>query len=136
MRRLIVAILSTAFSLAATTYLIHGFSVTPGLKSYLTASIILLLLNTLLLPLIKLLLLPVNLLTLGLFRWIANVIVLYFFDLVSSSVSISAYQFTGFNSSFLALPPVELSFFWTLVLSSFSLSVCYSFISGLLKAEE
>ena len=136
MRRLTVAIISTAGSLFATAYLIHGFTVNPSLQGYLIASIVLLLLNSLLLPLVKILLLPINLLTLGLFRWVANVIVLYFFDLISSSVNITAYNFAGFTSTLLAIPAGDLSFFWTLILSSFSLSIFYSLISGLLKADE
>lgn len=136
MRKLIVAILATAASLFATSYLIKGFVVNPTASSYLVAAIVLLIMNGLLLPLIKLLMLPINLLTLGLFRWLANVFVIYLFDLLYGGVQISAYDFTGFSTSLIAFPPGHISLFWTLVLSSLTFSLSYNLISGLLRSDE
>lgn len=135
MRQIIVKVLSSALALAAAAYLIQGFTVTPTWQSYLLGSILYLLTSSLIGPLIKLLLLPLNLLTLGLFRWVASVIVLYLFDLLYTGVNIHAYDFGGFRSSLLALPPGHVTLFWTLVLSSLVMSLAYSLLTSLFSSE-
>lgn len=135
MRKLIVNILATSASLFATAYLIAGFHVNPTWDSYLVAAIVFILLNAIVAPLIKLLLLPINLLTLGLFRWVTNVLVLYIFDVIYQGVSISAYDFPGYSGSVFALPAGHVSMFWTLVLSSLTISLTYGIISSLFRSE-
>ena len=135
MKRLLVRILGTALSFYAVSALVAGFHITPSWTAYLIASFVFVVLNWIVSPIVKLLLLPINLLTLGLFRWVASVIVLYVFDLVYSGITISAYNFTGYNSGLISLPPLHLSLFWTLVASSFVMSVTYSIFSTLLNTE-
>lgn len=135
MKRLLIRILGTALSFYAVSYLVAGFHITPTWSAYLVASIVFVVMNWIVSPIVKLLLLPINLLTLGLFRWVASVIVLYVFDLIYSGITISAYNFTGYSSGLLSLPPLHLSLFWVLVVSSFVMSVTYSLFSTLLITE-
>ncbi len=135
MKKLIVNIFSTSLALLTTSYLIQGFQVGPSWQAYLLASVIFIILNAFVAPLIKLLLLPINLLTLGLFRWVSNVLVLYIFDVLYTGVTISGYDFGGYTSNIIALPPGHLSLFWTLVLSSLTISLTYGIISSLLHSE-
>lgn len=135
MRSLIIRVLGTALSFFVTSYLIAGFQIEPSWQAYLIASLVFVILNAVVGPLVKLLLLPINLLTLGLFRWLSSVIVLYLFDLLYTGISISAYRFSGFTSGLLSLPPLDLSLFWALVLSSFTISLTYSLFSSLLSSE-
>lgn len=135
MRKLLVRILGTALSFYAVSYLVAGFRIEPTWSAYLIASVIFVVLNAVVSPMVKLLLLPINLLTLGLFRWLASVIVLYIFDLVYSGISISAYDFPGLESGFISLPPMHITLFWTLVISSFVISITYSLLSTLLISE-
>lgn len=135
MRQLLVRILGTSLSFYVATLLVQGFQLTATWESYLIAAVIFTLLNWVVLPLIKLLLLPINLLTLGIFRWIAHVIILYIFDVIYDGITISAYTFPGFSSSLISLPPGNVSLFWSLVLSSLVISVTYSIISTLLNPE-
>lgn len=135
MRSLIVRVLGTALSFYITACLVKGFQLDATWVSYITASAIFVILNWLILPLVKLLLLPINLLTLGLFRWVASVIVLYFFDLIYSGLAISSYYFSGFSTGWIAIPAGNVSLFWTLIFSSLSISLSYSLISSLLLPE-
>ena len=119
MQKLLYKIVGTAISFAVTRALITGFAIDNSLITYLMASVIFLLVNLALSPILKLILLPINILTLGIFRWIINVLVLYVFDLTYQGITISGYT--------MALnPPVTLSLFWVLVLVSFTMSVTYS----------
>jgi putative membrane protein len=68
---LLVRFVVSALALGLTSRLVHGFH-TEGLWGLVQAAFILGLLNALIRPLILLLTLPVNLLTLGLFTFVIN----------------------------------------------------------------
>lgn len=81
------------------------------------------LINFLLVPLLKILFLPLNLLTLGLFAWITNVIALYALTTLVSDFQLIPYTFPGFYYSGFTLPPYELSSFLVAVVASFVIGV-------------
>lgn len=126
MRNFILKVVGTALSFYLTDMVIGGFTIENTLVSFLVASIIFIIFNALIKPIIKLLLLPINLLTLGLFSWLINVLVLYVFDLFYDGISINSYYFEGYNSSIINLAPRDINLFWTLVLSSLAISLFYS----------
>jgi putative membrane protein len=88
-RRFLIKILINAAALWVASALLSGFWVSGGLKGYLIAGLVLALLNTLVRPLIKLLALPLILLTLGLFDFIINALILWVAADVSGTVAIS-----------------------------------------------
>lgn len=135
MRSLIAKIVSTMVSFYIASSLISGFKIEPTWQSYLIASLIFLLFNLLVTPLIKLLLLPINLLTLGLFRWITQVLVIYLFDILYTGITISSYYFAGFTSSIVALPAGNLSSFWVYCLSALIMSISYNISLTLLLGD-
>lgn len=126
MRGLITKILGTAISFYVTDKIIIGFTIENTWQAFLLASIVFILINALIKPIIKLLFLPINLITLGLFHWLINVIVLYIFDLLYTGVAITGYHFEGYTAQLISLPAMDLSLFWVLVLSSFTISIFYS----------
>lgn len=135
MRKIIVKILATATSFYVAQYFLAGIHLDQTWSAYLIASLVFVVFNFFLTPIIKLLLLPINLLTLGLFRWVTNVLVLYLFDLVYDGVSISAFTYPGLNSSLISLPSGHLALFWVLVLASLLMSLTYSLIASLFQAD-
>lgn len=135
MRTLIVKIIATMVSFYATACLIAGFKLDATWQSYLLAAVIFLLFNLLVTPILKLLLLPINLLTLGLFRWFTQVLVIYLFDLLYTGLTISRYFFPGFSSSLLSLPAGDISSFWVYCLSALVMSVSYNLVSYLLQGD-
>lgn len=136
MRKLIVKILATAASFYLTTYFLAGFQIENTWSAYLIGSLVFVIFNFVLSPIIKLLLLPINLLTLGLFRWLTNVLVLYLFDLVYDGIRISSFDYPGLSGPLISLPSGHLNLFWVLVLSSLIMSLGYSIISTLFQAED
>lgn len=135
MRKIIVKILATAASFYLAGYFLAGVHLQNTWVSYLIASLVFVIFNFILTPIIKLLLLPINLLTLGLFRWLTNVLVLYLFDLVYDGISITSFTYPGFTSAIISLPSGHLALFWVLVLASLIMSLTYSIISTLFQAE-
>lgn len=122
-------------SFYSTQILISGFHIQSDYKSYFISAIIFLLFNLLVAPIIKLLLLPINLLTLGLFRWLTQVIVIYLFDIFYIGITISHYYFPGLSNNFFAIPAMEINFFWTLVLSALVMSTTYNLVLTLFNGE-
>lgn len=133
MKGLIVKAVGTALAFYLTDRLVGGFTIESTLSAFAIASLIFIVFNAIIKPIIKLLLLPINLLTLGLFHWLINVIVLYLFDLLYDGVAIVAYRFEGYSSSLINLPPANINLFWTLVISSFAISIFYSFYESIFK---
>lgn len=131
MRKIIVNVLATAASFYAAQYFLLGFHIDSTWQAYMMTALVFVIFNFFISPIIKLLLLPINLLTLGLFRWLSNVLVLYLFDLLYDGIRISAYNFPGYTSSIISLPANYLGLFWVLVLSSLVMSMTYSLISML-----
>lgn len=135
MRSLIVKIIATMVSFYTTQTLVAGFHIEANWQSYLIAAIIFLLFNLLVAPVIKLLLLPINLLTLGLFRWLTQVLVIYLFDLFYNGITISSYYFGGLHNSLVALPAGKVESFWVYCLSALVMSISYNIVSSLLLGD-
>lgn len=97
------------------------------------ASLSLSILNLLVKPLLNLILMPINLLTLGSFRWVINVIVLFLVTLIVPEFKVLSYSFPGLSIAGFVIPPINFSFFWALFLVSFLLEIFPSIIYWLLK---
>lgn len=136
MRKIVIKILATAASFYVAQYFLGGFQIEQTWSAYLIASIVFVVFNFVLAPIIKLLLLPINLLTLGLFRWLTNVLILYIFDLLYDGLRISSFIFGGYTSPIISLPAGSINLFWVLVLSSLLMSLTYSIINTLFSGED
>ena len=127
---------SFVFNLTAiwiVSLLVEGFVLEGGNKTLLLTALALSLVNFFVRPLIKLLFLPVNLLTLGAFRWLINVIALYVVTLLVPQLKIKAFLFAGYTYQGFVIPQIHLGVFLCLVLSSLMLSLIVSFIYWLTK---
>lgn len=92
------------------------------------AGIALTLVDSFVKPLLNLLLLPFNLITLGTFRWVVNVFTLYITTLLVRGFSVTAFSYSGANLGGFIIPPMDFSTFWAYVVVALSLA----FISSLL----
>lgn len=86
-----------------------GIEFKNGLESLAIAGIALALATFLVRPIINILLLPINLVTFGLFKWISQAVTLFIVDLILSDFSVTAFVFSGFSSKWFSLPPVALN---------------------------
>jgi putative membrane protein len=69
--------LGNAVALYVAFYLVPGFTVAGSWQQYLVAGLVLALLNMILRPVLKLLSFPLILLTLGLFTFVINIVILW-----------------------------------------------------------
>lgn len=86
--KLIVIILANALALWGAAHYIQGFVLTGDFKELATAALILTGLNLLVKPVIKMILGPIIVLTLGLGLILVNAIVLYILDILSKNLTI------------------------------------------------
>lgn len=111
----------------------------PGLvydgtfKTLLLATIALTLLNRIVKPLIKLLLLPINLLTLGIFGWVAHVATLFILTRIVSGFSVIGFFFAGFNYNGFVAPPFNVSILASYILASVVISLVSGVVAWLLR---
>lgn len=121
MKSLLRSALVAILSILVLTWFLPGISVTNTVTLIL-AGVVLALLNMTVRPFLKIIFLPINLVTLGLFGWIINVIVLYLAMWLVPGFRIESFTFLGF----------ALNDFWSVVVVSFLLSLSQTFLGGLL----
>ena len=118
-------------SLFATTKIIPGLAYSGVVKSLFLGAVAFMLINLILVPLIKILFLPLNLLTLGIFAWLTNVIALYALTTIVSDFQLLPFSFSGANLSGIVIPPQELSPFLVAIVASFLIGMITHFLQWL-----
>lgn len=124
--------------LIALVILTHLFSwvVLRTQTSILEAALALFLLNTIAKPFLKILLLPINIITLGLFSWMIHVVIIFIALLVVPGFSLLQAQFPAVRIGRLLWPAIHLNQVWTMLLFAFIVSQLVNFISWLLTVRE
>jgi len=106
-----------------------AFVIQGGWQPIFLAGLLLSLLMLVVRPLLKILFIPINILTFGLLSWFVNVIVIYVFTLIAPNVSITAWQFPGWSWQGFSIPGTYLSYFLCLVITS----ICITGITNFLE---
>ena len=89
----------------------------------MTAGIFLSLLMLLVAPVLKILFIPINLLTFGLFSWLINVAVVYLLTFVFPSVTIRPFTYEGATFSGFVIPSVEVTYLASLIITSLTITL-------------
>lgn len=131
MKTLLRYFLINLASLWATTRIIPGLTFSGGFKSLAVGALVFMLINLILVPLLKLLLLPLNLLTVGIFAWITNVLALYALTTIVSDFQLTSYTFPEFSGNGLTIPSYELSPFLVAIAASFLIGTATHFLQWL-----
>ncbi len=119
MKSFLRACIVTILSILLLSWFLPAVSV-ANTVTLLLAGIVLALLNATVRPFLKIIFLPINVVTLGLFGWIINVIVLY----------IAMWLVPGFEIAPFTLLGITFNEFWSVVAVSFFLSLLQTFLGG------
>jgi putative membrane protein len=133
MKSLLKIYITSTLSLYLASLAFGGMELSKGIHSILIAGVALSLFTLLVKPLINILLLPLNLITFGLFRWVSSVIALYLVTLVVPGFKIVGFMVAGLSSRWLDIPSVDLSGFLALVAFSLVISVISSILHWLIS---
>src|SRR3989338_5484897 len=75
----------------------EGLIIQGGFNTYVIGGLVLCLLFMIVKPILKILSLPLNLVTLGLFSFLTNTIILYLATILVPQIKISSFTFSGAN---------------------------------------
>ena len=118
-------------SLWVTIQIIPGLSFSGGFQTLLLGALVFALINFLLVPILKILLLPLNLLTLGFFAWITNVLALYALTRFIPQFKIIPFHFTGFEYNGFIIPEADFSVLWVAIITSLIIGLVTHFLHWL-----
>ncbi len=128
MKRVLRIFIIQSVTLYIVSQIAQGMEFEKGFQSLILTGLALTVASFLVKPIVNLLLIPINLLTFNLFRFVGNAITLYLIDLVLPEFKISAFHFAGMNSNFLFLPEIVIIF----PISYLAFSLLISVVSGIL----
>lgn len=133
MKALLRNILFNSFSIFLISQVLPGVKVSGGLPTYLIGGIALTLLLLLLKPVLNILTLPLNLVTLGMFSFLTNVIIFYLLTVLVIGITISSFTFLGASYAGFIIPHIYFNTLFAFVIVSFLQSVIVSFLSWLIQ---
>ena len=117
MKSLITTIINSVLSIGLLWWIFPSVSITDW-TTLVGAGLVLAVLNIFVRPVLKLLFLPINIITLGVFSWIINVFILWLATRIVPGFQIEPTIFLGFR----------LGEFGSFVLMTFMLSIAQSFV--------
>lgn len=134
MKTILRAIFLNLVTLYLVTLFYSGLAIANEVKTFLAAAIVWTLLNKVVKPIIKLLLLPINLITLGLFSWVVNVITLFLLSYFIRGVQILPYTFPGVSWNGFVIPQMDFNLFVSYVITSLILSLVHMGLIWLVRS--
>lgn len=133
MKSFVRKVLFNSFSIFLISQAISGMKVSGGLATFLLGGLALTILFFILKPILSLLTLPLNIITLGMFSFVINVIIFYLLTVFVASITVSAFTFPGLSLAGFVVPSLYLNTLFSFVLISFLQSVVVSFLTWLIK---
>lgn len=108
MKFIVKRYLITVTSIFAITQLIQAFSINGGWYGIFYASFILSILFYIIRPILNLIMLPINLITLNLSSWTVQILIFYLWTVAVPQVKITDWQFTGLQTGIITLSYLNL----------------------------
>jgi len=108
--RLIFYFFSNVLAFLAAVYFVEGFEIAPNYIDFLTATAVFTLLNVFIKPILKLILSPIIIITLGLGVILVNALTLYLLDFLSEGVNIEGLTALFYATLIIGLINIAISF--------------------------
>lgn len=122
-----------AFALFLLPYLIAGVSIDGGLPTVFIAGFILTIMLVIIKPIINIISLPLNIITLGMFSALTNVIIFYLLTVFVPNITVKAFTFQGLSYLGFSIPKMDVNLFFTYVLAAAVISVIIACTSWITK---
>lgn len=122
MKYLVRLFLFHVFALWFTSQVLPTLIVRGNWQVLFTGGLVLSLLMLLIAPVLRILFIPINILTFGLLSWFVNVVVLWLLTLVVPEISVRAWTFPGSSWGGFVIPPIHLDYVPSLIISSLVLT--------------
>ncbi len=132
-KKLIRIIATEALSLYFITQVVEGIYFKGGAETFFWTVCALSAATYLVRPIINLLILPLNLITFGFFRWVSSVLALYLVAMIVKDLAIEKFFFSGLNTYWVNIPQLNFHGFLAIVAYSLALSITTSFLRWVFK---
>lgn len=133
MRSILKHLIINTGTLYIVSSVIKGINFENGLTTLFITGGVLTITTMLIRPLINLLLLPINLVTFGLFKWVSYAITLYLVTLLVSGFKITSFFYPGITTYWFNLPVISLTGVFAFLAFSFIISFVSSTIYSIIK---
>ena len=125
--------LINALSIFVLDQAVPGLSVSGGFLTLIAGGLALSLLFLVVKPVLNLISLPLNLVTLGLFSFLTNAIIFYLLTVFVTGITIASFTFPGFNFAGFVIPKIFFNTLFAFVIVALLQSLIVNFISWLIK---
>jgi len=133
MKSLLRNTLINALTLFLIVQAVSGVHVNGGLLTYLFGGLALALLFLILKPILNIISIPLNIVTLGMFSVLTNVIIFYLLTVFVPAISITEFTYPGTSYAGFIVPKMFINGFFAFVIVSFFQSLIFSFISWVMR---
>ncbi len=133
MKKLLKTFLIITISLKITEIVLGNIQFETAWQTLLLAGAALTIFELFLKPIAKILLLPINLLTLGTLRWIINVLGLFVATTLIEGFSLTRYTFPGLNWNEIVFPSHNFNLIISYIIVALFFNLIMSILSQLLK---
>ena len=133
MRGILKGFIISTGSLYIVSQAVAGMIFAEGVYTLLLAGFVLMLANLIIKPVLNILLLPLNLITLGLFKWVTYAITFYLVTLVVPGFKITEFIFKAYSSYWFNIPGITLHGVFAFVAFAFLISFVSSILHWIFK---
>lgn len=133
MKSILRRIIFYSVALYIVAQVLAGVKVSGGLTMYIVGGVVLSILFLLIKPILSLITLPLNIITLGLFSFVTNAIILYLLTVFVPNISVSAFKFSGLSFWGFVIPKFSINTFFAFIIASILLSLILGFLKWLIK---
>src|SRR3989344_6473102 len=131
MKTILRSFITTAAGLFLTSWIVPGFAITKDLITFSVITSALVLANWFVKPLLKIIFMPLNIATFGLFTIVINALILYGISYFLSGITISDWTFSGFNYSGFHIPEISFGIIGTYLVSGFIVGIVTTIVKWL-----
>lgn len=133
MKSFIRNIFINSFSIFVLAQFVPGLRISGGAITILAGGLALSLLFIIVKPVLNLISLPLNLITMGLFSFLTNAIIFYLLTVFVPGITISAFLFEGYSFAGFIIPKIYFNVLFAFILIALLQSLIVTFVSWLIK---
>lgn len=123
MKHIIRVFLFNVFALWLASQILPILIIPPGYQTILLAGLTLSILMLIVKPILKILFIPINILTFGLLNWVINVIVIYLLTVFVPEIQIHPWVFRGAMWAGFVIPAIHFTYVTALIVSSLLITI-------------
>lgn len=123
MKHIIRVFLFNVFALWLSSQILPTLTAPQGWQTILLAGFTLSMLMLIVKPILKILFIPINILTFGLLNWLINVIVIYLLTIFVPEIQVNTWTFPGGSWAGFVIPAIHFTYYTALIASSLLITI-------------